>query len=74
MICVEMFIAAIAHYYSFSHKPFIIESDDGPRQSNCYEAFLSMWDVSDMKDDVLEHAKILGIVHNLNIESGPSWL
>lgn len=60
MICVEMFIAAIAHYYSFSHKPYIIESEDGPRQSNCCEAFLSMWDVSDMKDDVLEHAKILG--------------
>ncbi|CAC5412105.1 Transmembrane protein 184 homolog DDB_G0279555,Transmembrane protein 184C [Mytilus coruscus] len=58
IICVEMFIAAIAHYYSFSHKPFIV-TEENLHQSNCCEAFLSMWDVSDMRDDVLEHAKII---------------
>ncbi|XP_063413394.1 transmembrane protein 184C-like isoform X1 [Mytilus trossulus] len=58
IICVEMFIAAIAHYYSFSHKPFIV-TEENVHQSNCCGAFLSMWDVSDMRDDVLEHAKII---------------
>lgn len=54
-----MFVAAIAHYYSFSHKPFIV-TDAGVTPPNCCEAFMSMWDVSDMRDDVLEHAKIIG--------------
>lgn len=56
-ICVEMFVAAIAHYYSFSHKPFI---NDEAEQTNCCRSFFSMWDVSDMKDDVVEHVKVIG--------------
>ncbi|CAC5381563.1 unnamed protein product [Mytilus coruscus] len=37
IICVEMFIAAIAHYYSFSHKPFIV-TEENLHQSNCCKA------------------------------------
>ena len=52
-----MFIAAIAHNYSFSHKPFI---DPENRNINWVQSFLSMWDVSDMRDDVIEHVRVIG--------------
>ncbi|XP_061163938.1 transmembrane protein 184C-like [Saccostrea echinata] len=56
LICIEMFLAAIAHYYSFSHKPFISSENENV---SCFSSFLSMWDVSDMKDDVIEHVKVI---------------
>ena len=52
-----MFIAAVAHFFAFSHKPFIDRTVDDP---NCCNSFLSMWDVSDVKDDVIEHVKVVG--------------
>ena len=52
-----MFVAAIAHFFAFSHKPFIDRTADDP---NCCRSFLSMWDVSDVKDDVIEHVKVVG--------------
>lgn len=52
-----MFLAAIAHYYSFSHKPFIRSDNENV---SCFTSFLSMWDVSDMRDDVIEHVKVIG--------------
>ncbi|XP_056011831.1 transmembrane protein 184C-like isoform X2 [Ostrea edulis] len=57
LICIEMFLAAIAHYYSFSHKPFIRSDNENV---SCFTSFLSMWDVSDMRDDVIEHVKVIG--------------
>lgn len=56
IICIEMFLAAIMHYFAFSHKPFI---DPGAEQGNCCRSFASMWDVSDLKDDVVEHVKVI---------------
>ncbi|XP_046355130.2 transmembrane protein 184C-like [Haliotis rufescens] len=56
-ICIEMFFAAVAHYFSFSHKPYMDEEAD---QSNCCSSFLSMWDVRDVRDDVIEHARYVG--------------
>ncbi|XP_067663082.1 transmembrane protein 184C-like [Haliotis asinina] len=56
-ICIEMFFAAVAHYFSFSHKPYMGEEAD---QSNCCSSFLSMWDVRDVRDDVIEHARYVG--------------
>lgn len=56
-ICIEMFIAAVAHFFAFSHKPFIDRTAADP---NCCSSFLSMWDVSDVKDDVIEHVKVVG--------------
>ncbi|OWF51066.1 transmembrane protein 184C-like [Mizuhopecten yessoensis] len=56
-ICVEMFLAAIAHYYSFSHKPFVDSNFEG---QSWWQSFRSMWDVSDMKDDVVEHVRVIG--------------
>ncbi|KAK5643294.1 hypothetical protein RI129_007139 [Pyrocoelia pectoralis] len=55
LICIEMCMAAIAHHYSFSYKQFI--NTDSPR--NCCQAFLAMWDVSDIHHDIQEH---IGIV------------
>lgn len=56
-ICIEMFLAAVAHYFSFSHKPFIDLMIDN---SNCCASFMSMWDISDVRDDVLEHVRVVG--------------
>lgn len=57
LICIEMFLAAIAHYFSFSHKPYIRSDNE---DVNCFASFLMMWDVSDMRDDVIEHVKVIG--------------
>ncbi|XP_036320729.1 transmembrane protein 184C-like isoform X2 [Rhagoletis pomonella] len=61
LICIEMFIAAVAHIYSFPHYPFHINSPqywNNPNHNWC-RAFLSMMDISDMQQDVTEH---LGVV------------
>ncbi|XP_037959548.1 transmembrane protein 184C isoform X2 [Teleopsis dalmanni] len=61
LICFEMFVAAVAHIYSFPHHPFHINSPqywNNPNNNWC-RAFLSMIDISDMQEDVTEH---LGVV------------
>lgn len=57
LICIEMFLAAIAHHYSFSYVPFVDPSTTP--SSGCFSAFLAMWDVSDVHRDVSEH---IGVV------------
>ncbi|XP_068151450.1 transmembrane protein 184C [Drosophila tropicalis] len=61
LICIEMFIAAVAHIYSFPHHPFHINSPQYWNNTNhsWWGAFLSMMDISDMQEDVTEH---LGVV------------
>jgi Organic solute transporter Ostalpha len=51
LICVEMLLAAIAHKYSFPHKPYHIE---GTRDGNCLTRLAAMLDVSDVHQDVSE--------------------
>ncbi|XP_063116935.1 transmembrane protein 184C-like [Cavia porcellus] len=51
LICVEMFVAAIAHHYAFSYKPYVQE---GEEQVSCFSAFLAMCDLSDLKDHICE--------------------
>lgn len=61
LICIEMFVAAVAHIYSFPHHPFHINSPqywNNPNHNWC-RAFLSMIDISDIQEDVTEH---LGVV------------
>lgn len=56
-----MFLAAVAHIYSFPHHPFHINSPqywNNPNNNWC-RAFLSMIDISDIQEDVTEH---LGVV------------
>ncbi|XP_070198504.1 transmembrane protein 184C-like isoform X2 [Littorina saxatilis] len=57
LICLEMFVAAIAHYYSFSHVPY---ADAAAERGNCCTTFWSMWDVTDVRDDVIDHARYIG--------------
>ncbi|XP_034668896.1 transmembrane protein 184C-like isoform X1 [Drosophila subobscura] len=62
LICIEMFVAAVAHIYSFPHHPFHINSPqywNNPNHSWC-RAFLSMMDISDMQEDVTEHLGVVG--------------
>ncbi|KAL0884110.1 hypothetical protein ABMA27_016129 [Loxostege sticticalis] len=57
LICIEMFLAAIAHHYSFSYKPYMSPENPSP---SCLGSFLAMWDVSDVKRDISEHLGVVG--------------
>ncbi|CAH8853783.1 unnamed protein product [Trichobilharzia szidati] len=66
-ICIEMFIAAIAHHFSFSSAPFV--DPDAPT-TGCCQSWWSMWDVSDMRHDVVEHVRHIGhSVRRFNLSS-----
>ena len=54
LICIEMFFAAIAHYFSFSHKPYV---DYALGYQNIAHSFKAMFDVSDVRDDVVHHVR-----------------
>uniref|UniRef100_A0A8C5LUB9 Transmembrane protein 184C n=1 Tax=Leptobrachium leishanense TaxID=445787 RepID=A0A8C5LUB9_9ANUR len=56
VICVEMFLAAIAHHYSFSYKPYVQEAEEG----SCFDSFLAMWDISDIRADISEQVRNVG--------------
>ncbi|KAL0273038.1 UNVERIFIED_CONTAM: hypothetical protein PYX00_005814 [Menopon gallinae] len=63
LICIEMFLAAIAHHYSFSYKPFIprkMDSGGVEDTLGCWDAFAAMWDVSDVHRDLREHIGVVG--------------
>ncbi|XP_042913469.1 transmembrane protein 184C [Parasteatoda tepidariorum] len=57
LICIEMFMASVAHYYAFSHKPYV---DMAAQQVPCCLSFMSMWDVSDVTQDVSDHLRHVG--------------
>ena len=52
IICLEMFVAAIVHYFVFSHKPFI----HGRAKIPCLESLIRMLDIRDVGEDVKEQA------------------
>uniref|UniRef100_H2Z6Q8 Transmembrane protein 184C n=1 Tax=Ciona savignyi TaxID=51511 RepID=H2Z6Q8_CIOSA len=56
LICFEMFIAAVAHHYTFSYQPFVIVGHNIP----WYRSIRSMFDVSDVRSDVTDHVKQVG--------------
>lgn len=56
LICIEMCMAAIAHHYSFSYEDYV---SPGCNQS-CCQAFMAMWDFSDVQNDITEHLGIVG--------------
>jgi hypothetical protein len=57
LICIEMFWAAIAHHFAFSHTPFV---DPSSQTRSFCESFLRMWDVSDVQQDIQEHFGVVG--------------
>ena len=52
-----MLFAALAHYFSFSHIPF---TEEGGTQADCCASFAAMWDVSDVRADVVDHVRHVG--------------
>lgn len=55
-----MFIAAIAHKYSFPHDPFHINIPDYVNDRTWYNALMAMWDLSDVQQDVTDHLSVVG--------------
>jgi hypothetical protein len=51
-----MFLAAIAHHFSFTYKPYILDGDEG----SCFDSFLAMWDISDVRADISEQVRNVG--------------
>lgn len=51
-----MFLAAIAHHFSFTYKPYIQEAEEG----SCFDSFLAMWDISDIRADISEQVRNVG--------------
>jgi hypothetical protein len=75
LICIEMFLAAIAHHYAFSYKPYV---DMAAEHQTCFASFIQMWDVSDVKQDLEEH---IGVISNTaliqktnSIVPAPAWI
>ncbi|XP_050077357.1 transmembrane protein 184C [Anopheles maculipalpis] len=85
LICIEMFLAALAHHYSFSHQPYVINipvgliargsingssaggggtstggTSGGGALQSWYYGFLTMLDLSDVRQDVSEHLGEVG--------------
>ncbi|XP_018591581.2 transmembrane protein 184C [Scleropages formosus] len=56
VICVEMFLAAIAHHYTFSYKPYVREAEE----VSCLDSFMAMWDISDVRADISEQVRNVG--------------
>ena len=52
IVCIEMPFFAIAHYFVFSHKPYI---DPAATQAPCIHSCLRMLDVRDVAGDMKEH-------------------
>lgn len=59
VICVEMFLAAIAHHFSFTYKPYIQEAEE----VSCFDSFMAMWDISDVRADISEQVRNVGRCH-----------
>lgn len=53
-----MFFAALAHQYSYPHRPFHRNTPDG-NTGLTYNAFRAMWDVSDIREDIFEHFSVV---------------
>ena len=52
LICIEMLLAAVAHYFVFTHKPYV---DPAAAQLPCFTSCLRMLDVRDVYGDVKTH-------------------
>lgn len=56
-ICIEMFIAAVAHLFAFSHKPYKREMISNERW---WRNLLQAANVSDVHSDVIGHVRQIG--------------
>ncbi|UYV64424.1 TMEM184C [Cordylochernes scorpioides] len=70
LICMEMLLAALAHFFAFSHKPYV---DRTAPQVDCCSSFLAMWDVSDVTQDVTNHIRHVGASIASHVPSQPFY-
>lgn len=55
-----MFIAALAHKYSFPHDPYHINIPDYGQDTSWYSALKALIDLTDVSQDVTEHLGVVG--------------
>lgn len=60
IICIEMFIAAIAHKYSFPHQPYHINIPNYGNDRTWFSSLAPMWDFTDVQQDLSEHIGVVG--------------
>ncbi|KAH8024768.1 hypothetical protein HPB51_001182 [Rhipicephalus microplus] len=70
LICIEMFVAAVAHYFAFSHVPYV---DPHARPIPCCLSFMAMWDVSDVTQDVSDHIRHVGNTVKNTVQRRPDY-
>ncbi|XP_050039008.1 transmembrane protein 184C [Dermacentor andersoni] len=70
LICIEMFVAAVAHYFAFSHVPYV---DPHARPIPCCLSFMAMWDVSDVTQDVSDHIRHVGNTVKNTVQRKPDY-
>jgi len=54
LLCIEMFVAAVAHTYTFSYRDYLAP---GARSPAFFRSLIQMFDVSDLQDDVLDQLR-----------------
>jgi len=57
LICIEMFIAAIAHIYAFSHEDFKLAEKPN---LTIFQKVKAVFDVDDVRSDMYGHMKDVG--------------
>lgn len=55
-----MFIAALAHKYSFPHKPYHINIPNYGNERTWFNSLAPMWDFTDVQQDLTEHIGVVG--------------
>lgn len=55
-----MFIAAIAHKYSFPHQPYHINIPNYGNERTWFSSLAPMWDLTDVQQDLTEHIGVVG--------------
>lgn len=62
LICIEMFLAAVAHHFSFPHEPYHINipNYDAHQNNGWLNAFMAMLDISDVHQDIGDHIGVVG--------------
>lgn len=60
LLCIEMLLAAIAHHYSFSYHEFQINIPNHGNTRSWTTVLRSMFDISDVHQDVTEHLGAMG--------------
>jgi len=72
LICIEMFLAALAHQYSFPYSTFQI--NDLSTEGNWFRTFLAMLDMEDVRQDLSEHFGVVGGRITRGFRSQPTYM